>query len=40
MQVHIRNGGKCGLCGDNYKISPPRPNENGGLYGTGTIVQR
>ncbi|EZA61439.1 hypothetical protein DMN91_003714 [Ooceraea biroi] len=37
--VQIKNGGKCGLCGDDYKIPPPRANENGGLYGTGTIVQ-
>lgn len=32
------NGGKCGLCGDDYRLSTPRPNENGGSYGLGVIV--
>jgi len=31
--------GKCGLCGDDYGIVPPRPNELGGRYGEGVIVQ-
>ncbi|XP_039312890.1 uncharacterized protein LOC105197030 [Solenopsis invicta] len=35
----IKNGGKCGLCGDDYTMPQPRPNENGGTYGTGTIVK-
>ncbi|XP_043286016.1 uncharacterized protein [Venturia canescens] len=34
-----RNGGKCGLCGDNYADPVPRENENGGTYGTGTITK-
>lgn len=33
------NKGKCGVCGDNYSFKQPRANENGGVYGTGTIVQ-
>ncbi|XP_033324121.2 uncharacterized protein LOC117219248 [Megalopta genalis] len=35
-----QNGGRCGLCGDNYDIHQPRPNENRGVYGTGVIVER
>lgn len=35
-----KNGGKCGLCGDDYSIATPRPNELGGIYGQGTIVKR
>ncbi|XP_012216518.1 uncharacterized protein [Linepithema humile] len=37
---HMQNGGKCGECGDNYAFPRPRPNENGGIYGTGVIVQK
>lgn len=33
------NGGKCGLCGDNYRDSRPREHENGGFYGQGVIVK-
>lgn len=33
-----QNGGKCGECGDNYALKRPRPNENGGTFGTGIIV--
>ncbi|XP_060650170.1 uncharacterized protein LOC132787255 [Drosophila nasuta] len=32
------NDGQCGLCGDDYSLSQPRPNENGGTYGQGVIV--
>ncbi|KAG6800966.1 hypothetical protein HZU73_03704 [Apis mellifera caucasica] len=35
-----QNEGRCGECGDDYAIRRPRPNENGGLYGTGVIVKR
>jgi hypothetical protein len=35
-----QNGGKCGECGDNYALKRPRPNENGGTYGTGIIVAK
>lgn len=34
-----KNGGKCGLCGDDYSIATPRPNEIGGTYGQGVIVK-
>lgn len=34
-----QNGGKCGLCGDNYADETPRMNELGGVYGDGEIVQ-
>lgn len=36
----MKNGGKCGECGDDYSSPRPRPNENGGVYGTGIIVQK
>ncbi|XP_014610244.1 PREDICTED: uncharacterized protein LOC106790084 [Polistes canadensis] len=39
LNVQIKNGGKCGICGDDYALSRPRPNENTGIYGTGTIVK-
>ena len=29
--------GKCGVCGDAYHLSRPRPNEHGGKFGTGKI---
>ncbi|KAF5300926.1 hypothetical protein FQR65_LT09089 [Abscondita terminalis] len=32
------NAGKCGVCGDSYSDSRPRPNELGGYYGEGAIV--
>ncbi|KAL6254925.1 hypothetical protein P5V15_014267 [Pogonomyrmex californicus] len=35
---HNKNGGKCGECGDDYSLPRPRPNENGGIYGSGVIV--
>lgn len=34
------NKGKCGICGDNYAMKQPRPNENNGYYGKGVIVER
>lgn len=33
------NGGKCGLCGDNFADPAPRANELGGKYGSGVIVK-
>ncbi|XP_043481784.1 uncharacterized protein LOC122510899 [Leptopilina heterotoma] len=36
---HIINGGKCGICGDDYRLPIPRPSENTGEYGLGVIVQ-
>ena len=32
------NGGKCGVCGDNWADPQPRENEAGGTYATGLIV--
>ena len=34
------NDGKCGECGDDYALKRPRPNENGGTFGTGIVVAR
>ncbi|XP_068152539.1 uncharacterized protein [Drosophila tropicalis] len=33
------NGGLCGLCGDDWSLEQPRPNELGGKYGGGVIVE-
>ncbi|XP_042869960.1 uncharacterized protein LOC122251840 [Penaeus japonicus] len=33
-----QNGGKCGVCGDNWADPQPRQNEAGGKYGTGVIT--
>ncbi|EFA07375.2 hypothetical protein TcasGA2_TC016350 [Tribolium castaneum] len=32
-----QNGGKCGVCGDNYADPVPRSNENTGKFGNGVI---
>jgi len=41
LQVQwFQNDGKCGECGDNYALKRPRPNENGGTFGTGIIVAK
>ncbi|KAM7360666.1 uncharacterized protein ACRADG_006794 [Cochliomyia hominivorax] len=37
VQWH-QNEGKCGLCGDNYKDTPPRANEMGGKYGGSDVI--
>ncbi|KAK2581715.1 hypothetical protein KPH14_002200 [Odynerus spinipes] len=34
-----KNKGNCGECGDDWSLPRPRPNENGGTYGTGVIVE-
>lgn len=33
------NQGRCGECGDEWSLPRPRPNDEGGMYGTGTIGQ-
>lgn len=33
------NGGKCGVCGDNYQERTPRSHELGGKFGQGVIVK-
>ncbi|CAL8109433.1 unnamed protein product [Orchesella dallaii] len=34
---HEFNGGRCGVCGDNYNDTRPRANEHKGQYGNGII---
>lgn len=34
-----QNGGKCGVCGDNYADPKPRQNELGGTFGQGEVVK-
>ena len=36
----VQNGYKCGVCGDNWKDSRPRPNELGGTFGSTGIIPR
>ena len=36
----MKNGGKCGVCGDNVADPQPRPHEGGGKYGQGVIGRR
>ena len=36
-QQFKKNKGKCGVCGDDWSAKRPRLNENGGIWGTGTI---
>merc|ERR1712121_45678 len=33
--VQQKNGYKCGVCGDNNDLSPPREHEGGGKFGNG-----
>ena len=33
------NVDNCGVCGDPLSLPKPRPNENGGKWGTGTITK-
>jgi len=35
---HDVNGGKCGECGDDISLPRPRPNEGGGIFDRGIIV--
>ena len=34
------NQGRCGECGDEWKLQRPRPNEEGGQYGRGIIGKK
>ncbi|KAK3877591.1 hypothetical protein Pcinc_017706 [Petrolisthes cinctipes] len=36
--MHSQNQGRCGVCGDNWRLSEPRPHERGGVYGKGVIT--
>ncbi|XP_050735572.1 uncharacterized protein LOC127008070 [Eriocheir sinensis] len=39
--VHYqKNGGKCGVCGDDYRHPEPRDHEAGGAYGNGIVTKR
>ncbi|KAK7081127.1 hypothetical protein SK128_027953 [Halocaridina rubra] len=35
---HIKNGGRCGVCGDPWNVVSPRPHERGGQFGRGIIT--
>jgi len=35
-----KNGGNCGVCGDDYSKEEPRPHEAGGIYANGLITTR
>lgn len=35
----VQNKGECGVCGDAFHLSEPRPHEAGGEYAKGTIVR-
>ncbi|XP_026468723.1 uncharacterized protein LOC113372584 isoform X3 [Ctenocephalides felis] len=34
------NGGKCGICGDDYALPRPRPSELGGMYDFGKVPRK
>jgi len=36
-QYNAVNQGRCGECGDEWSLPRPRLNDEGGIYGTGTI---
>ncbi|XP_017846858.1 uncharacterized protein LOC108602983 [Drosophila busckii] len=40
LYTQIRQGGRCGLCGDNFALTPPRPNEIGGQFGGVGIISQ
>lgn len=37
---HYQNNHKCGVCGDNFALPRPRPNEFGGKFGSQTVPRR
>jgi hypothetical protein len=37
---HELNNGECGVCGDPYDVSAPRPHEAGGEFATGKVTGR
>jgi hypothetical protein len=37
LAQHGDNGGKCGVCGDNYAEEQPRAHEAGGKFANGAI---
>lgn len=39
LQVqHDINGGRCGVCGDDWRLPEPRPHERGGRFGRGVVT--
>ncbi|KAK7075980.1 hypothetical protein SK128_004364 [Halocaridina rubra] len=36
--LHNKNGGHCGVCGDEWSLPQPRPHERGGEFGRGIIT--
>lgn len=41
LGIHwVTNGGKCGICGDNYANPRPRAHELGGQFGEGVVVAK
>ncbi|KAL7730917.1 hypothetical protein ACLKA6_014160 [Drosophila palustris] len=40
MTTQANNGGKCGLCGDNYLAAQPRANEIGGIIGGSGVITK
>ncbi|XP_068209369.1 uncharacterized protein [Palaemon carinicauda] len=37
-KLHYSNGGRCGVCGDDWSLPQPRPHERGGQFGQGVIT--
>ncbi|XP_037799438.1 uncharacterized protein LOC119594474 isoform X2 [Penaeus monodon] len=35
---HRINGGRCGVCGDDWRLPEPRPHERGGRFGRGVVT--
>lgn len=40
FSTQVANGYRCGICGDNYADTRPRPNELGGTFGKSQIIPR
>ena len=40
LDYQVSQGGKCGVCGDGFGITEPRPHEDGGKYGKGIIASQ
>ncbi|XP_066987427.1 uncharacterized protein [Macrobrachium rosenbergii] len=38
QKMHFSNGGRCGVCGDDWSLPQPRPHERGGRFGRGVIT--
>ncbi|XP_017873552.1 PREDICTED: uncharacterized protein LOC108620996 [Drosophila arizonae] len=40
LYTQANNGGRCGLCGDNFSAAQPRPNEIGGQIGGNGVITK